>query len=48
VVSMSSFECPLCELHPPFNTQEMLKTHLDRDHDDVHTTWEQESGVEVC
>ncbi|KAJ7783054.1 hypothetical protein B0H16DRAFT_1495176 [Mycena metata] len=30
--STSCYECPLCHLHFPFRTQEMLSTHLNLDH----------------
>ncbi|KAJ7703278.1 hypothetical protein B0H17DRAFT_1042562 [Mycena rosella] len=39
--STPSCECPLCELHPPFRTKEMLETHLDRDHSEVRSSWEE-------
>ncbi|KAJ7045436.1 hypothetical protein C8F04DRAFT_1227643 [Mycena alexandri] len=38
--STSCYECPLCHLHFPFQTQEMLSTHLNLDHDEVQATWE--------
>ncbi|KAJ7188349.1 hypothetical protein C8R46DRAFT_1054518 [Mycena filopes] len=30
--SISCYECPLCQIHFPFQTKEMLETHLDLDH----------------
>ncbi|KAJ6475292.1 hypothetical protein C8R47DRAFT_1142940 [Mycena vitilis] len=39
--SVSCFECPLCRLHRPFQTKDMLQTHLDSDHDEVETTWDE-------
>ncbi|KAJ7497218.1 hypothetical protein FB451DRAFT_220916 [Mycena latifolia] len=39
--SMSCYECPLCRLHSPFRTKAMLEIHLDRDHREVRTNWEE-------
>ncbi|KAJ7680247.1 hypothetical protein DFH06DRAFT_1315050 [Mycena polygramma] len=39
--SVSWFECPLCRLHRPFQTKDMLQTHLDLDHAEVETTWDE-------
>ncbi|KAF7361983.1 SMC hinge domain-containing protein [Mycena venus] len=38
--SISCHECPLCQLHLPFQTREMLEIHLDLDHDEVKTIWD--------
>ncbi|KAJ7209505.1 hypothetical protein GGX14DRAFT_566020 [Mycena pura] len=35
-----SYECPLCHLHRPFPTKEVLQTHLNEGHPDVFTVWE--------
>ncbi|KAJ7262255.1 hypothetical protein B0H12DRAFT_322565 [Mycena haematopus] len=37
--SISCHECPLCELHLPFRTKEMLVKHLELDHGEVETIW---------
>lgn len=37
--SISCHECPLCDLHFPFQTKEMLKMHLEIDHCEVQTSW---------
>ncbi|KAF8210153.1 hypothetical protein K438DRAFT_1809083 [Mycena galopus ATCC 62051] len=39
--SVSCLECPLCKLHDPFQTREMLELHLTLDHGEVETTWEE-------
>ncbi|KAJ7462206.1 hypothetical protein B0H11DRAFT_2054613 [Mycena galericulata] len=38
---ISCYECPLCQLHLPFPTREMLRVHLDQDHGEVRTSWEE-------
>ncbi|KAF7376079.1 SMC hinge domain-containing protein [Mycena sanguinolenta] len=38
--SISCYECPLCELHLPFQTKEMLGMHLELDHGEVQITWD--------
>ncbi|KAJ7733745.1 hypothetical protein DFH07DRAFT_967879 [Mycena maculata] len=36
---VSCYECPLCRLHLPFPTREMLQVHLDQDHREVCISW---------
>lgn len=36
---MSCYECPICRLHLPFQTKEMLELHLDQDHAEIRTNW---------
>lgn len=36
---MSDWRCPICELHKPFTTREMLMFHLSRDHAEVKVSW---------
>ncbi|KAJ7096400.1 hypothetical protein C8R44DRAFT_812947 [Mycena epipterygia] len=37
--SLSCYECPICQLHLPFQTKEMLELHLDQDHAEIRTSW---------
>lgn len=37
--SMADWRCPMCELHKPFDTREMLMFHLGRDHAEVKVSW---------
>jgi hypothetical protein len=39
--SISCYECPLCQLHLPFQTREMFQTHLDLAHAEVMTAWDE-------
>ncbi|RDX54799.1 hypothetical protein OH76DRAFT_999861 [Lentinus brumalis] len=39
VGSMADWRCPMCELHKPFPTREMLIFHLSRDHSEVKVSW---------
>ncbi|TFK86659.1 hypothetical protein K466DRAFT_587037 [Polyporus arcularius HHB13444] len=39
VGSMADWRCPMCELHKPFPTREMLIFHLSRDHTEVKVSW---------
>ncbi len=39
VGSMADWRCPMCELHKPFPTREMLLFHLSRDHTEVKVSW---------
>ncbi|KAI0698063.1 hypothetical protein C8T65DRAFT_661246 [Cerioporus squamosus] len=39
VGSMADWRCPMCELHKPFATREMLIFHLSRDHSGVKASW---------
>ncbi|RPD56950.1 hypothetical protein L226DRAFT_554330 [Lentinus tigrinus ALCF2SS1-7] len=41
VGSMVDWRCPMCELHKPFNTREMLNFHLARDHSEVKVSWKE-------
>jgi hypothetical protein len=36
---MEHWVCPCCELHGAFQTREMLASHLDWDHNEVHSQW---------
>jgi hypothetical protein len=36
---MEHWVCPLCELHGAFQTREMLASHLDWDHDEIFSQW---------
>ncbi|KAI0674536.1 hypothetical protein C8Q78DRAFT_1015392 [Trametes maxima] len=36
---MTQWCCPLCQLHQPFRTRDMLVFHLRRDHSDVKVSW---------
>jgi hypothetical protein len=36
---MEHWICPCCELHGTFQTREMLASHLDWDHDEIHSQW---------
>jgi hypothetical protein len=45
--SVTSYECPLCQLHFPFQTKQMLETHLDRDHVEVRTSWQEIRNVSL-
>ncbi|KAJ7132828.1 hypothetical protein C8R43DRAFT_1023565 [Mycena crocata] len=42
--SISCWECPLCQLHLPFPTKDMLETHIKQDHGEVLTRWEERDG----
>ncbi|KZT02913.1 uncharacterized protein LAESUDRAFT_386888 [Laetiporus sulphureus 93-53] len=36
---MLQWDCPLCQLHPSFDTREMLRFHLQCDHAEVQVLW---------
>ncbi|KAI0746566.1 hypothetical protein C8Q80DRAFT_1235341 [Daedaleopsis nitida] len=36
---MPDWRCPVCELHKPFPTKDMLEFHLRRDHAEVKSLW---------
>ncbi|KAI0646527.1 hypothetical protein C8Q79DRAFT_909167 [Trametes meyenii] len=36
---MTQWCCPLCQLHQPFRTRDMLAFHLRRDHGEVKVSW---------
>ncbi|KAF5352181.1 hypothetical protein D9758_009223 [Tetrapyrgos nigripes] len=35
------WKCPLCSFHGVFNTRQMLKSHLEWDHEDAKVLWDQ-------
>lgn len=37
--SMTEWCCPLCQLHEPFKTRDVLVFHLRRDHSEVQVSW---------
>ncbi|KAJ6499378.1 hypothetical protein C8R45DRAFT_114227 [Mycena sanguinolenta] len=39
--SIACYECPLCQLHLPFQTKELLSKHLELDHGEVGITWDE-------
>lgn len=41
------WNCPLCDLHGRFNTQDMLQRHLDWDHSEIKTVWNYEHEVSL-
>jgi len=36
---MTSWNCPLCDLHGRFGTQAMLQKHIEWDHSEIKTKW---------
>jgi hypothetical protein len=42
---MSSWNCPLCDLHGTFGTQAMLQKHIEWDHSEIKTRWTHDNVV---
>jgi len=42
---MTSWSCPLCDLHGRFETQVMLQKHIEWDHSEVGTRWMHDNEV---
>jgi hypothetical protein len=42
---MTSWNCPLCDLHSGFGTQAMLQKHIEWDHSEIGTRWMHDDEV---
>jgi hypothetical protein len=44
---MTSWHCPLCDLHGRFTTPVMLQKHVEWDHSEIKTRWTYDNGVSI-
>jgi len=47
ITRMTSWNCPLCDLHGRFGTQAMLQKHIEWDHSEIKARWLHDSRVSI-